>query len=459
MTRFATVLGLAGLCGVVAAADPTPHDVWDGNGADGVERVTQFFKMSRMSVEDRSLFDQIWRTYKNSPGSNLQQVAEKILKDRPDIDPKKWKQFQEILTRQPGVRPPVPKFPPTNPWVPPAAEELPPPVDPFPPKEAPPPRLPPKGVNPEFPGAIDPGPRPRPRPGDFPQPPVAGWQHDDGPNRGEFPAWRDGPEDDDPLRKDKKLSKFLALWEKNFGPITESPAFRSFLLELVTGADGDPGTGPASGLLDLLNDPNADGEDVSAWLDAQGSTGGWDLPDLGLKDWDFGGWGKADAPDVGGRLPSTDSAWFQGSGSSGSGGSGDSWLSVILFVAAAAGALVAWRYWPYLSGKLGGRAPRPLPGLGPWPVDPRSIADRDGLVKAFEYLSVLVCGTGAKVWNHVTIATALGRAVGTAGEEAAEPLARLYAAARYTPADEPLPPEAFAEARRHLSRLAGVAAP
>jgi hypothetical protein len=424
--------------------------VWDGSGADGVERVTQFFKMTRMSGEDRSLAEQIWQAYRNSPGSSLQQVAEKFLKDRPDIDPKKWEQLRDVLTRQPGVR-----LPPTLPPVPPVF----PPRDPALPPHVTPPFLPPKGVDPEFPGATDPAPRPRPqpgvrpRPGDDPPPPPVAERPDEPP-----PNLWDGP-DEDPLRKDKKLSKFLALWEKNFGPIGESPAFRSFLLELMTGADGDPGSGPAGGLLDLLADPNTGGEDVSDWLDAQGTTGGWDFPDLGLKDWNLGGWGKTDAPDVGGRLPNTESAWFRGSGASGSGGSGDSWLSVILFVAVAAGALVAWRYWPYLSGKLGVRPPRPLPGLGPWPVDPRAIADRDALVQAFEYLSVLVCGTGAKAWNHVTIAAALGRAVGTAGEAAAEPLARLYAVARYTPADEPLPEAALAEARRHLSCLAGVAAP
>jgi hypothetical protein len=90
-------------------------------------------------------------------------------------------------------------------------------------------------------------------------------------------------------------------------------------------------------------------------------------------------------------------------------------------------------------------------------VDPRHITDREALVKAFEYLSVLVCGRGARVWNHVTIASALERAVPQA-EALADPLARLYAVARYTPADEPLPPGAIAEARGYLCDLAGVSA-
>ena len=66
------------------------------------------------------------------------------------------------------------------------------------------------------------------------------------------------------------------------------------------------------------------------------------------------------------------------------------------------------RLWPRLVGTRSGD-PRLLAGLGPWPVDPRTIADRAALVRAFEYLSVLRCGTGAKVWNHVTIAAELRR--------------------------------------------------
>lgn len=122
----------------------------------------------------------------------------------------------------------------------------------------------------------------------------------------------------------------------------------------------------------------------------------------------------------------------------------------------AAVGLVLWWLWPKLMAR-GEPGPRPLPGLGPWPVDPRHIADREALVKAFEYLSVLVCGGGARVWNHLTIASALERAVPQA-EALADPLARLYAVARYTPAYEPLPPGAIAEAREYLCELAGVSA-
>ncbi len=175
---------------------------------------------------------------------------------------------------------------------------------------------------------------------------------------------------------------------------------------------------------------------------------GWKLPDMG-----FGS--GASSTGTGFTPPSApDATSFGGFGSVGGVG-GDSWLPVIVLAVVMAVALVLWWLWPRIVGLRD--EPRPLPGLGPWPIDPRSIADREGLVKAFEYLSVLVCGAGAKVWNHVTIATALERAVPQA-DALADPLARLYAVARYTPANEDLPPGAIAEARQYLCELAGVRA-
>ncbi|HEV3260480.1 MAG TPA: hypothetical protein VG013_26735 [Gemmataceae bacterium] len=94
--------------------------------------------------------------------------------------------------------------------------------------------------------------------------------------------------------------------------------------------------------------------------------------------------------------------------------------------------------------------------LGPWPVDPRAVATREDLVRAFDYLSLLKLGPAARHWNHLDIAAGLG------GEEmerriAADHLATLYEQARYAPGNEPLPAEAFLAARRELSFLAGVA--
>ena len=115
-----------------------------------------------------------------------------------------------------------------------------------------------------------------------------------------------------------------------------------------------------------------------------------------------------------------------------------------------------WKFLPMIK-EARARRLQPLPGQGPWPVDPRTIHDRESLVIAFEYLSILVCGNGAVVWNHMTIAEALRDALPDR-EHLAEPLARLYAVARYTPLREEIPESAYAEARRCLCALAGVSA-
>jgi len=87
--------------------------------------------------------------------------------------------------------------------------------------------------------------------------------------------------------------------------------------------------------------------------------------------------------------------------------------------------------------------------LGPWPVAPSAVASRTDLVRAFEYLSLLLLGRKARNWNHREIAARMGSG-------AAERLAALYEHARYAPADEPLPERAVAEFRRDLCLLAGV---
>jgi hypothetical protein len=95
--------------------------------------------------------------------------------------------------------------------------------------------------------------------------------------------------------------------------------------------------------------------------------------------------------------------------------------------------------------------------LGPWPVNPGKVASREELIRAFEYLSVLQIGPAARNWNHRHIAKNLGggKRLPTA-VTTAERLATLYERARYTPADEDLPADALAEARRGLCAFAGV---
>jgi hypothetical protein len=94
-------------------------------------------------------------------------------------------------------------------------------------------------------------------------------------------------------------------------------------------------------------------------------------------------------------------------------------------------------------------------GPGLWPIDPREINTREDVVKAFEYLSVLICGASAKIWTHNTIADALTELATTHGETAVQ-LARLYELARYAPLDEPLTRDELIEARELVCGLAGV---
>jgi hypothetical protein len=125
---------------------------------------------------------------------------------------------------------------------------------------------------------------------------------------------------------------------------------------------------------------------------------------------------------------------------------------VIMLVLMAVAAFLIWRYFPTHRGVTRDKLDL---SRRPWPVDPRAVADRESLVRAFEYLSIVLCGDAARVWNHRTIAVALDSRVAGA-ENVSHELASLYELARYTPANEPLSPEALASARRSLCQLAGI---
>jgi hypothetical protein len=116
---------------------------------------------------------------------------------------------------------------------------------------------------------------------------------------------------------------------------------------------------------------------------------------------------------------------------------------------------------------LGGARRTPVAGqsaawqLGPWPVNPADVATRQDLVRAFEYLSLLLLGPAARAWNHVEIAGKLSVSddpAATQRRNAASQLAALYEQARYAPPNEPLPENHLSDARRNLCLLAGVAA-
>jgi hypothetical protein len=269
----------------------------------------------------------------------------------------------------------------------------------------------------------------------------------------------------DQLMREKRMEAAAALWERNVGPLDETPAVRRALFDLVAGSD-DLVNADGKGLWDLLDKDAVDGASFADWVDKAAEGGSWKLPSLDLGSTSFGRWWSGSSNVDGGGSSSSgrwsagdrsSSRWGgpSGSGSMSFGGLEGSWLPVILLAVIVFGGLIWWRFWYLRDPSRVGDA---LPDwLGPWPVDPRRIATREDLVRAFEYLSVLICGKEARTWTHGTIARALSDLAAT-HLETARLLARLYELARYAPLDEPLTPEELAEGRRLVCQLAGVSA-
>ena len=140
-----------------------------------------------------------------------------------------------------------------------------------------------------------------------------------------------------------------------------------------------------------------------------------------------------------------------------SGPSGEGVGTAVLVVLALAG--VGVLVWVLLAGGAWVRRRRAEGWkLGPWPVEPDDVRTRSDIVKAFEYLAMLLLGRKATTAHHLAIAGQLsterpdqtGRT-----RNAAEELAVLYEHARYAPPDEPLSADEVASARRDLTFLAG----
>ncbi len=337
----------------------------------------------------------------------------------------------------------------------------------------------PMGPNLPLPNAAPPmpprGPGPQPLPLDAPEVmPQAGGQNPLEPRRpfpNGFNPDRPGANPFQPPPLDPKFNgnpnaaEMAKAWEKNFGPLDRTPAVRDMLLELFAqGQDGGFGNGDWKDLLDEFNkNGNGNNEGFGDWMKEMNFENGekWDWGDWGGgKGWEWPKWGGNDwggGRNNGGGGGGRGGGWGWGDwggGGGGSGGGGGTWLPVILLVVIAVGALLAWKFWPMLANRESAAAAG-VRALNRWPVDPRTIRNREELVKAFEYLSVLLCGDAARVWNHETIARALRQQI-PHSEMVADELAKLYELARYTPPGEQLSPSALADARRCLCHLAGV---
>jgi hypothetical protein len=331
------------------------------------------------------------------------------------------------------------------------------------PDDAPRPDDPPVVPKPQDPG-FDPKiarpPVPNPpakRPADPPAPP----EKKDPINLHENPFGRpDGP--DDP--RAKSLDALAALWERNVGSLDQTPDLKRALFDLAGGENGfdfDLTDEGGNSFWDFLKNGGADGSSFGDLFDGAGggkwsmgdwSLGDWKLPRLG--DWGFGsrgGGGGGSSPPPRPSGGSSGGGWGSGWGSGG--GIGGAWVPFVILFLVVLGVVV----WLKVKGLGEGRGAPALAAAGPggWPIDPRAINTREDVVKAFEYLSVLVCGPAARNWTHGAIADALAELARTGGERAVL-LARLYELARYAPLDEPLTRAEVVEARALVCLIAGV---
>lgn len=125
-------------------------------------------------------------------------------------------------------------------------------------------------------------------------------------------------------------------------------------------------------------------------------------------------------------------------------------FTTVAVVVAVAGVLWILRQ-RYRRAKLAG----PLGASAAWTlVPPESIASKDDLIQAFEYVSLLRLGLDARSRHHRALAADLGDT--EPQRSAARQLADFYEQARYAPVQEPLPEGAFLQARSALSLLSGT---
>ncbi len=325
------------------------------------------------------------------------------------------------------------------------------------------------GPQPPIDPKVDPNPKVDPEPKVDPQPPdpfrPGGGKKTPDPNKfsldkNPFP---EPEESNDP--RTKSLQAFAALWERNIGPLSETPEVQRALFEAIgeNGFDFDMKDDKGNSIWDLLKNGNGNDSSLGDLFNGVGTGGGGG-------NWNFGNWEMPKFGDwFGGSRPSTNSPSWMGSSSSsprpsspssswgfgGGGGlnniTGREMLLLLLLVAVAVIVWYALKYRSAHHDALAFAAAR----LGAWPVDPRSINTREEVVLAFEYLSVLICGPSARNWTHSTIATALAD-LATTNERTALMLARLYELARYAPLDEPLTHNELIEARKLVCSLAGV---
>lgn len=243
----------------------------------------------------------------------------------------------------------------------------------------------------------------------------------------------------------------LADWLQEVDPDNQYLAALAEWLENGGSGDGDN---------QWLKDAVGQGAD---WFDAL-RAGGW-LPSDETKQTAGSWFDKVHAPALpkmgGGSSGSSSSSSASSRGLSSGSNSLDMEQLARFFVWTAVLAVVGFAGWRVLLWYRAADAERRKGLPRRWPVLPGAVATRGDLVRAFEYLALLVLGLDAQHRHHLDLARRLGTSSSESGDErrqAANHLAHLYELARYAPEDEPLPEAEMAVARRDLSFLAGAGA-
>ncbi len=250
-------------------------------------------------------------------------------------------------------------------------------------------------------------------------------------------------------RNSEGYRSMAGLWEKNVGSLDKTPAMKRTLTDMFGGTGGQGKGFGNGGFGNNFGNTGNGSTGFANWF----KNSSWNGPPSWLSNMNLG-----NRFNFGGNMPNMSAPSVPSFGGGGFAlgsfaGFGTIGIVILCIIAAALIAFVLYRYWPQIQAMRS--KPTSLPGAGEWPVDPRDVRDRDTLIQAFEYVSVFLCGDSAKVWNHATIAAAfVDRIPKSAGY--AEPLARLYARARYTPNHELFTQADIAEARGYLCQLAGV---
>jgi hypothetical protein len=398
------------------------------------ERLRNLQQFDPKSI-DPKLLEAIQKLIQQNPNATPEKLAKQLLETNPGLlsDPAKLAKSLQAMQSMAGKMPAMPSIAPVTPsafpkvepgQVPPTATGTqPPPVNS---KPGPTPSISQQSVKPNLDSPKLEAPKQR-----------------GGPVAENFSPGSDTPPPKtvDISPESKQFQQVAGWWEKNIGPMKDSPAMKDLLAEFIKGAGSTDGKSPLSGIMDGMQTDAM--KDSGNWLNSTFKD--FKLPDLGLKGVSSQSF----------QAPTTPEFSSGGLGSMSADSFLDSTLPVmVLIVAITLGLGIFWLIPRWQARR--NATPKPVPGLGPWPLDPRKITDRESFVRAFEYLSVLTLGQESRQFNHLVIAQELRlRVPQSAG--IADDLGDFYSLARYTPPTDPISPETIQAARVKLCQLAGVA--